>query len=103
MFYYSKAFLGKILKTGEFVMIEKYIKDTFAKYINNDGTIIDDDYFYQKSKEELLFVDIQGCDYALYDDPEIASVKSVLDENGFCFSLGNLCTMALENFKKIHK
>ena len=107
MFYYHKAFFGKLASSGESVMIEEYLHGECSKYINNDGTIYRNisekelilkaeclcHFSYEKSKEELLLVDIQGCKYNLYD-PEIASVKGASDEQGFRFCLGNLSCVA---------
>ena len=56
-----------------------------------------------KSEEELLLVDIQGCDYELCD-PQIASVQSLVGtKNDFRFSIGNISTEALRNFKTEHE
>ena len=115
-FSYGKATFGKILETGEVIMVEDFIPGKFSKYINNDGKIIHDaakrtltakaeclaHFTYTKSEKELLLVDIQGCQYKLFD-PEIASVKGLMDDGGFRFSIGNLSYIALKNFKTLHK
>ena len=115
-FVYCEAMLGMIVRNGEFVMLEDHIPGNFSKFINNNGEIIYDEnkkeliakdeclchYSFVKSEGELLLVDIQGCDYFLFD-PEIASVKGLIGNNGFQFSLGNLSNVALKNFKTLHK
>ena len=113
-FTYSKPMLGKN-NIGEIIMIEEFIPGSFLKYVNNDGRIVVGPpkvlilkaeclahFSLVKSEEELLLVDIQGCGYELCD-PEIASVRSLIGtKNDFRFSIGNMSTEALINFKTEH-
>ena len=61
----------------------KYAPATFTKYINNTGNICGDPassicqkaeclthYSYARSDAELMVVNIQGCNYTMFD-PEI--------------------------------
>ena len=115
---YKKANLGKILKTGEYVMIEEFIEGRFSKYINNDGSISHEEgeqeyilkaeclvhFSYMKSNQELMLLDIQGSGYNLYD-PEIATAAGAFTSDGsqLQFCMGNLSTEACANFIKNHK
>ena len=116
LFSYNKASYGVVLKSGETVTIEDYIDGSFTKYINNDGTILENSdenalqmaeclthFSYVKSENALLLVDIQGCGYKLYD-PEIATSKGSFDEEDeLLFCMGNLSTVAKKNFFLQHK
>ena len=74
-------FFGK-RDENEFVTVEKFIPDTFQKYINNDGTIMNGVetsadglkkveafayYTYKKSKGYSMILDIQGIGNVLCD------------------------------------
>ena len=112
---YSKPMLGKN-NIGEIIMIEEFIPGSFLKYVNNDGRIVVGPpeelvikaeclarFSLVKSEEELRLVDIQGCGYELCD-PQIASVQSLVGtKNYFRFSIGNMSTEALLNFKTEHE
>ena len=85
---YNKIFFGKI-STGtpdepECVTIEEFIDGSFEKYINNNGNICGNSspttdkaeclahFSHERSNEEVMVVDVQGCGHCLFD-PEIAS------------------------------
>ena len=85
----------------------------FDKYINNDGAICygKDEvisskaeclahFSYEKSNHELMLLDIQGCDYKLFD-PEIAST-TLMDGNEILFTTGNLSKEAIDTFIREH-
>ena len=48
-----------------------------------------------------MIVDIQGCEYFLFD-PEIAS-KELKSDDEFLFCTGNLAYSAIHNFTEYHK
>ena len=112
---YTKAKLGRIISTGEFVMIEDFIQGDFCKYINNDGTISNElndcvlkaeclaHFSYDKSVKQLMLLDIQGSGYLLYD-PEIATATGAFSTNGsqLRFCMGNLANEACTNFIRNH-
>jgi hypothetical protein len=110
---YGNIYLGK--RGESFVNVEEYVEGKFEKYINNDGTmckcnnnIISEKaeclshYSYEKSNNELMLLDIQGCDNILFD-PEIASTKLLSDDNEVLFTTGNLSNEAIDKFLKNHK
>ena len=120
-FRYRKAYLGRVKETQEsddyeYVMVEEMVEGEFTKYINNDGSIIFSEdnaemvakaeclshFTFEKSKQELILVDIQGAGFNLYD-PEISSINVIFDNEGFCFSIGNCSKVALEKFKDLHE
>lgn len=115
-FRYVDAFLGKVQSTNEIITIEQYVSGTFQKYVNNDGSLSnnqDNDrqkkaeslthFSFAKSNRKLLLVDIQGSGYDL-TDPEIASVTGAFDdEHHLLFCVGNLSLEAYSNFFKAHK
>ena len=87
---YNKVFLGTI--DSEYVTVEEYAPGTFIKYINNTANICGDPassicqkaeclthYSYARSDAELMVVDIQGCNYTMFD-PEIVSKEIQKDE-----------------------
>lgn len=53
-------------------------------------------YSFVRSDKELMVLDIQGCDYYLFD-PEVATKESFSDGE-FLFCTGNLSTNAITNF-----
>ena len=65
-------------------------------------------FSYEKSKEKLLLVDIQGCGYDMCD-PEIASAELFShDEHGeegneILYCVGNLSVQAISKFTFCHK
>ena len=83
---------------NEFATVEKFIPGTFQKYINNDGTILNDvetsaddlkkviavvHYTYKKSEGNLMVVDIQGI-HKILCDPEISTEDIVyIDDEVF--------------------
>ena len=80
---YNNIYLGK-MEGGEVVTVEEFVKGSFDKYINNDGTLCATStyilikaeslshYSYVTSYEKLMVVDIQGTSHKLFD-PEISS------------------------------
>ncbi|KAK6178623.1 hypothetical protein SNE40_011155 [Patella caerulea] len=119
VFSFNEVYFAKTSR-NDFVSIEKYIPGDFKKYINNTGVIVKANtpdlelslkaesfvhFTYERSDHSLMVVDIQGSEYKLYD-PEIATsilneVKDGLDGEVF-FCMGNLSSMAIENFLKQH-
>ena len=110
---YNKIFLGK-LPSDEYVTVEELIQGSFVKHVNNNGHICGDTsnpvcnkaeclahYSYERSNNELMVVDIQGCDYFLFD-PEIAS-QTVKANEEYLFCTGNLSTSAINDFMDNHK
>ncbi|KXJ10632.1 Transient receptor potential cation channel subfamily M member 6 [Exaiptasia diaphana] len=109
---YTKVYLGKLY--GEYVTIEKYLEGTFSKHVNNTGKVCGDGsevslkaeafshYTYQKSREQLMVLDVQGVGFDLCD-PEIATTD-ILDPKGdyILFCCGNLGKTAITEFKKEH-
>ena len=53
-------------------------------------------YSYEKSSKQLMLLDIQGCEYTLFD-PEIASATLQVDKE-YLFGVGNLTSHAIETF-----
>jgi hypothetical protein len=109
---YNKVFLGKI--DSEYVTVEEFAPGPFKKYINNTGNISGDPtssisqkaeclahYSYERSNEELMVLDIQGCNNILFD-PEIAS-KEIKEEEEYLFCTGNLSAGAINIFISTHK
>ena len=106
---------GRLKHADEIVTIEEFVEGDFCKYVNNDGKInrhVDEDllqiieclahYSYVKSKCNLLLVDIQGVKNNLFD-PEIATVGGSFDDaNDLMFCMGNLSSVALNNFFTEH-
>lgn len=110
---YNKIFLGK-LDSDEYVTVEEFVEGSFVKHINNNGHICGDTsnplcnkaeclahYSFERSNKEVMIVDIQGCDYLLFD-PEIAS-KELKSSDEFLFCTGNLSTTAIQKFIDSHK
>lgn len=109
---YNKVFLGKI--DSEYVTVEEYAPGPFTKYINNTGNICGDTasflcqkaeclahYSYERSNAELMVLDIQGCNYILFD-PEVAS-KKIQEGEEYLFCTGNLSAGAISMFTSEHK
>ena len=111
---YNKVMLGYIRNRDEYVTIEEFVSGTFDKYISNDGTICGKNknltekaeclahYSYEKSKKEIMVVDIQGCGVRLFD-PEVASSQVESDNEGKLFCAGNLSSHAIDKFVELHK
>ena len=110
---YNKIFLGK-LDTNEYVTVEEYVEGSFVKHINNNGQICGDTsspvcnkaeclahFSFERSNKEIMVVDIQGCDYFLFD-PEIAS-RELKSNEEFLFCTGNLSSTAINSFTQSHK
>ena len=110
---YNKIFLGK-LDANVYVTVEEYVEGSFVKHINNNGHICGDTsspvcnkaeclahYSFERSNKEIMVVDIQGCDYFLFD-PEIAS-REIKSNEEFLFCTGNLSSAAINNFTQSHK
>ncbi|CAB4007086.1 transient receptor potential cation channel subfamily M member 6-like [Paramuricea clavata] len=112
-FHYGSVYLGK--KGDEFVTVEEFVDGEFSKYINNDGTLCKNvnevilqkaeclsHFSFEKSNNQVMVLDIQGCGYSLVD-PEVAS-SSLFDENKeLLFTTGNLSFEAIAKFKLIHR
>ena len=113
---YNEVFLGR-LPSGDFVTFERFLEGTFDKYINNTGVPCTGPggekdllvkkaecfvhFTHEKSKHELMVVDIQGIKYQLCD-PEVAT--TTLRRNGeFLFCAGNLSEYAIAKFKEQHE
>ena len=94
---------------GETIIIKEFADANFMKYINKDGTILntgdsDNDVLKKteccshvsdiKSEGELIVLDIQGCDYTIFD-PEVVSSLYFFEE-GTLFGVGNLFEQAIE-------
>ena len=103
--------------SSEFVTVAKFIPDTFQKYINDDGTILNRvetsvdglkkveafaHYTYKKSEGNLMVPDIQGIGNVLCD-PEIATEDVVDIDDEFLFCLGNLATNTIQAFLGAHE
>ena len=111
---HNKVMLGYIRNRDEYVTVEEFVSGTFDKYINNDGTICGKNknltekaeclahYSYEKSKKEIMVVDIQGCGVRLFD-PEVASSQVESDNEGKLFCAGNLNSHAIDKFVELHK
>lgn len=111
---------------GESVTLEEFVEGDFVKHINNNGICVDLDedcdvatktvyekaqclvhFSYAITDGKMMLVDIQGSKYQLYD-PEIAT-KEVFasdddggDDQELYFCIGNLSSMAIENFTSNH-
>ena len=57
---------------------------------------------YEKSNQELLLVNIQGCGHMLFD-PEIASNTLRDEASEILFTAGSLSKVAINNFVASHK
>ena len=55
-------------------------------------------FSYEKSDYQVMFVDVQGVGYELFD-PEIASAELVDTQNEVLFTTGNLSATAIQNYK----
>ena len=110
---YNKKFLGK-LDANEYVTVEEYVEGSFVKHINNNGHICGDTnspvcnnaeclahFSFERSNKEIMVVDIQGCDYLLFD-PEIAS-RELKSNEELLFCTGNLSSTAINDFTQSHK
>ncbi|CAB4007574.1 transient receptor potential cation channel subfamily M member 6-like [Paramuricea clavata] len=96
---YNNIYLGK-MDDGEFVTVEEFVKGSFDKYINKDGTLCGTStyirmkaeslshYSYVRSDEKLMVVDIQGSSHKLFN-PEIASYE-LQEDDEYLFSTGNI-------------
>ena len=115
VFAYNMASFG--ILNGQPVTIENFIAGTFVKYINNDGEInsknIDKKkqemaeclthFSYIKSQTTMMLVDIQGCNFDLYD-PEIATISGAYDDNNkLLFCMGNQSEVARNTFFAGHE
>jgi hypothetical protein len=112
--HYKKIFLGKIGDDSH-VTIEELVDGVFVKYINNNGEVCGGDveltakaeclahFSYERSHKEVMVLDIQGCEYDLFD-PEIAS-KQVMseDDSSYLFCTGNLSITAINGFIDQHR
>lgn len=96
--------MGK-LDSDESVTVKELVEGSFVKHINNNGHICVDTnnpvcnkaeclahYSFERSNKEVMVVDIQGCDYLLFD-PEVASKE--LKSNEEFFSVLVICQTAL--------
>ena len=116
---YKKIFLGET-KSG-YVTIEEFVEGSFEKYVNNNGEICGDKketqtkkaeclahFSFERSKKELMLLDIQGCGNDLFD-PEIATVEQITfgdqesEPDKLMFCTGNLSLAAISTFIKEHK
>ncbi|XP_046849837.1 LOW QUALITY PROTEIN: myosin heavy chain kinase B-like [Xenia sp. Carnegie-2017] len=111
---YQMIYFGKT-NEDKYVTIEEYIPGEFTKYLNNTGMKCVPDldilgqkaeslthYSFEKSEKKLMVVDIQGNGHKLFD-PEIASSDLFDNSQKLLFSIGNLVTMAHDNFLYNHK
>lgn len=111
---FETVYFGKMQDTGECITVERYIDGNFQKYLNNTGELsVPNDnllgqkaeclahFSYEKSKKQLMVLDLQGSGHLLYD-PEIASTK-LLEENEYMFCAGNLSENAIETFLQNHQ
>ncbi len=106
----KKIFMGR-MEGEKWVTVEEFIEGSFTKYINNNGMVCGAatcerdkceslaHFSYEHSNKELMVVDMQGSDHSLFD-PEIAS-KKLSKEDEVLFSIGNLSTLAINNFVKV--
>lgn len=58
-------------------------------------------FSHERSNEEVMVVDVQGCGHCLFD-PEIAS-KELMANDELLFCTGNLSKDAINNFVENHK
>ena len=117
-FTYNAIFLGIIRKSDkdETVVVEEFIPGQFTKYVNNDGSIVNQSasalenqlkaeclchYSYMKSDKRLLLVDIQGSGSTLFD-PEIATAGAFVRNGELNFCMGNLSDTAINMFTSLH-
>ena len=111
VFQYNKIYFGQL--AGECVTIEEFIPGAFDKHINNTGDVCGDEdldmcqkaqcfvhYTYERSEKQLMVLDIQGCDYTLFD-PKVAS-KEASSDGEYLFCAGNLHNNAIEVFTEAH-
>jgi hypothetical protein len=96
------------------IIVEEFVEGEFVKFLNNTGAVCGNDsklrqkaeslthFSYEKSNNQLMIVDIQGCGYYLYD-PEIAS-KEIMSDQGeqLMFAVGNLTQTAIDTFVTAH-
>lgn len=112
---FEEVHFGKLQETGECITIERYIEGTFEKYINNTGELCVPKsnligqkaeclahFSYEKSKKQLVVLDLQGTGHLLYD-PEIASTERFGKDNEYMFCAGNLSTNGITTFFDNHK
>ena len=96
------------------IVVEQFVAEEFVKFLNNTGSVCAEDselrqkaeslthFSYEKSDEQLMIVDVQGCGYELYD-PEIASREILSDQSEqLMFAVGNLTTTAIDTFVAAH-
>ena len=108
---YNKIYFGKC--GDECVTVEEFIPGNFEKYVNNTGEVCGDPesdickkaecfahYSFIRSDNELMVLDIQGCDDKLCD-PEVATQEPQLDGE-YLFCTGNLSSSAIESFSATH-
>ena len=102
--------MGKIGE--EYVTIEEFVDGNFRKYVNSNGNdCCKGDrsalfekaeclahFTYERSKKEVMLLDIQGCEYSLID-PEIASKE--LNPMDLLFRVGNRSANAISTFVQI--
>ena len=101
---YNKIFLGK-LDSDEYVTVEELVEGSFVKNINNNGHICGDTnnpvcnkaeclahYSFERSNKEVMVVEIQGCDYLLFDPEELQRNSNQMKN---FFSLLIICHSAL--------
>ena len=105
--------MGKT-EDGELLTVEEFIPGDFAKFINNNGIVCEEDtmlckkarafshFTYEKSEGKVMVLDIQGSGYTLYD-PEIASAEIHNEDGGYKFCTGNLAGRAIESFFEVHQ
>ena len=118
---YNDIFMGRVadeVSDHQWLTVEEFVHGDFAKYMNNDGTMVKKvdkemsekcqslvHFTYERSKQQLIVVDMQGCCYRLFD-PEIASKQLKRHENEehpeLLFSTGNLSSKAIDNFLELH-
>ena len=112
---FEMVYFGKIQDTGECITVERYIDGNFQKYINNMGKLSVHNnnflgqkaecfahFFNEKSKKQLMVLDLQGSGHLLYD-PEIASTNLHGEKNEYMFCAGNLSENAIETFLQNHQ
>ena len=112
-FEYKSVYMGKT-EDGELLTVEEFIPGDFAKFINNNGIVCEEDtmlckkaqafshFTYEKSEGKVMVLDIQGSGYTLYD-PEIASAEIHNEDGGYQFCTGNLAGRAIESFFEVHQ
>jgi hypothetical protein len=108
---FKDVFFAKV--DEECVTLEEFIEGDFVKYINNTGKACVPDidiigqkaqclahFSYEKSKSELMILDIQGSGHMLFD-PEIATADLIKDKE-VLFCAGNLTEIAINEFISHH-